>query len=599
MLAHALRCWPLAALWLAAVASNSHLSAAGIVESGVVRFGPTAGEAIIAERFRLAAHSFEWRAERVAADSPTVEVWEVTFPSPVVTAEARNNTVHAEYYRPKRGGQRPAVIVLHILGGDFPLSRAFCNYFAQHGVAALFVKMPYYGPRRDPASPRRMISIHPDESVAGMTQAVLDIRRATAWLAARDEVDREQLGIFGISLGGITGALAAAIEPRLQNVCLLLAGGDFSQVPLDSPELRKVRGKLPIDFPDKQELAKQLAVVDPITYGAGARGKRILLLNATDDEVIPRACTLSLWRSFGEPEIVWYPGGHYSVARHLFSALDRVGRFFATTANASAALPLDKAAAPIVIDGRLDDAVWQAAQPIVVNHRHGKAGVLTNPPPLVARLAWDERYLYFGYEVRDRDLIVVPTGREAGPPGNRRPTSEEYLPEKRLDLVELFVSLGSREEFWEIHHAAGNQLNNSWCQVPPTETWAAQGKARYGDVKFDRERYVGDDGGATLARAVALLPKADGSPSTINQSDDEDTGFTGEIRLPWRGLGIAEQHRRADGSYDLAGMELPILVADLHGDRGEAVYHSSAELPLQMFHFSVSRWPKYRLVERD
>jgi hypothetical protein len=24
-------------------------------------------------------------------------------------------------------GKRPAVIVLHILGGDFPLSRLFCN----------------------------------------------------------------------------------------------------------------------------------------------------------------------------------------------------------------------------------------------------------------------------------------------------------------------------------------------------------------------------------------------------------------------------------------------------------------------------------------
>ena len=220
--------------------------------------------------------------------------------------------------------------MLHILGGDFPLSRLFCNYLAQNGVAALFVKLPYYGPRRDPASPRRMISLSPDETVAGMTQAILDIRRATAWLAARDEVDPQQLGIFGISLGGITGALAATAEPRLQNICLLLAGADFTRVPLDSPEMRKVRGKLPQDH-DQQSLGKQLAVIDPVTYAAQARGKRILLLNATDDEVIPRACTDSLWRAFGEPELHWYPGGHYSVLRHIFSALDRVGRFFATT----------------------------------------------------------------------------------------------------------------------------------------------------------------------------------------------------------------------------------------------------------------------------
>ena len=75
-------------------------------------------------------------------------MWNVTFPSPVVTPFEANNTVHCEYFQPKRAGKHPAVIVLHILGGDFPLSRLFCNRMAQQGVAALFVKMPYYGPRR-------------------------------------------------------------------------------------------------------------------------------------------------------------------------------------------------------------------------------------------------------------------------------------------------------------------------------------------------------------------------------------------------------------------------------------------------------------------
>ncbi len=60
-----------------------------------------------------------------------------------------------------------------------------------------------------------MLSEDPRETVAGMTQAVLDIRRATAWLAARDEVDDDRLGITGISLGGVMSPLAASGEPRL------------------------------------------------------------------------------------------------------------------------------------------------------------------------------------------------------------------------------------------------------------------------------------------------------------------------------------------------------------------------------------------------
>ena len=184
-------------------------------------------------------------------------------------------TVHCEYYRPKSDKPVPAVIVLHILGGDFPLARVFANMFAEHGVAALFLKMPYYGERRDPQLSRRMISEDPRETLEGMTQAVLDIRRATAWLAHRDEIDDNRLGIFGISLGGITGALAATAEPRLQNVCLLLAGGDLVTVAKESPELEKIRRKWVATGGSQDEFLDALKEIDPVKYGENVRGRRI------------------------------------------------------------------------------------------------------------------------------------------------------------------------------------------------------------------------------------------------------------------------------------------------------------------------------------
>ncbi len=299
--------------------------------SGEVKYLPAENEKGIPDRFKLAAHSFDFTGTRFPLESKTIELWERTFPSPVKTASEINNTVHCEYYRPKglaEGKKAPGVVVLHILGGDFQLSRLFCNNLAQRGVAALFLKMPYYGPRRDPASSRRMISPKPEETVEGMTQAVLDIRRGAAWLAAREEVNPDELGIFGISLGGITGALAATAEPRLKNVCLLLAGGDLGKVVIESKEIEKYTkefGKLP----DKDEFLAKLKVIDPVTYGANTKGRRILMMNAKEDEIIPKACTESLWKSFGEPPIHWYSGGHYSVAWHLIDALDKTGNFFA------------------------------------------------------------------------------------------------------------------------------------------------------------------------------------------------------------------------------------------------------------------------------
>jgi len=299
------------------------------VERGVVEFVPTATESQLAERFRLEQHSFAWEARRMRTVTDNLEVWDVTFPSAVKTPELLNNTVHCEYYRSRQAGSRPGVIVLHILGGDFALSRLFCNALAQHGVDALFLKMPYYGPRRDPTSARRMVSLDPRETVAGMTQAVLDIRRATAWLASRPEIDPQRLGVFGISLGGITAALAAAAEPRLQNACLVLAGGDLGQLNWDAPEAKPVRDRWLAQGGTRQQYFEILQAVDPVTYAQAARGKRILMLNAREDEIIPRACTDSLWKALGQPEIHWYSGGHYSVMRHIFSALLRVGRFFA------------------------------------------------------------------------------------------------------------------------------------------------------------------------------------------------------------------------------------------------------------------------------
>jgi dienelactone hydrolase len=297
--------------------------------AGTIRYEPPAGDDQVAERFRLAAHEFAFEQKPLGAATEKLSMWTVTFPSPVKTPYERNNTVHCEYYLPKSQSPAPAVVVLHILGGDFNLSRLFCASLAEKGVAALFLKMPYYGPRQEPGVKRRMISSDPKETVEGMTQAVLDIRRAAAFLAAQKEVDPKRLGIFGISLGGITGALATTAEPRFSSACYLLAGGDLGRVALESKEVAKVRKELKLGEGKEKEFRETLAVIDPIRYAAAAKGRRILMMNATQDEVIPKVCTQSLWESLGKPEIVWYDGGHYSVARHLLDAMRRTSTFFA------------------------------------------------------------------------------------------------------------------------------------------------------------------------------------------------------------------------------------------------------------------------------
>lgn len=304
-----------------------------VIERGQARFqpGPAEAEAKVAERFRLAEHAFDFEMKRLNVKLSNHEIWDVTFPSPVKTPHENNNTVHCEYYRPTglaANEKRPAVIVLHIFGGDFALSRLFADSIAQKGGAALFVKLPYYGPRRQPGVERRMISANPDETIAGMTQAVLDIRQATGFLMSRPEIDGEQLGIFGISLGGITGSLAASCEPRLKNICVLLAGGDLGRIAWEAKDFQRERQKLIDAGATLADFQKSVAEIEPLNFAANCRGRRILMLNADKDEIIPKACTEALWTAFDKPDIVWYDGGHYSVVWHILKARSKVQDFF-------------------------------------------------------------------------------------------------------------------------------------------------------------------------------------------------------------------------------------------------------------------------------
>jgi cephalosporin-C deacetylase-like acetyl esterase len=241
------------------------------IRKGEIHFEPTANQdQAVPELFRLPAATFEFAETPQPEWKGDVKVSLVTFPSPVKTLHESNNTVHCEYFRPAKPGKYPACVVLHILGGDFPLARLFANNLAKNGVAALFLKMPYYGERRPPNSDVRMISSNPTETVHGMAQAVKDIRYAAAWLAAQEEVDPKQLGVFGISLGGITASLATAAEPRFTKCCPVLAGGDLAQVLRSAKErhLDEARRQWIAKGRTLDELDVFMKQVDPCTYGS-------------------------------------------------------------------------------------------------------------------------------------------------------------------------------------------------------------------------------------------------------------------------------------------------------------------------------------------
>jgi cephalosporin-C deacetylase-like acetyl esterase len=298
-------------------------------EKGIVKFAPVGDQKEITKQYRLDAHEFpfdlKWKKSLEVAG---VDIFDLTFPSPVKTEHVENNTVWAEYYRPRKPGPHPGVIVLDITGGNQQLSRMIATHFAQTGVAGLFVQMAYYGPRRPANSKLRLMSYDIEQTIKGVEQTVLDLRRATAWMESRPELDPKRLGIMGTSLGSFLAALTAEMEPKLGRVAVLLGGGGFVDAYWEHPQVLPFRQVYETVGGTKQSIKDAIASIDPITAAGNLKNRRVLIIGAKKDEIVPPAMAENLWKATGEQRIIWLNAGHYSAAVFLIPGLKSVSNHF-------------------------------------------------------------------------------------------------------------------------------------------------------------------------------------------------------------------------------------------------------------------------------
>ena len=262
---------------------------------------------------------------------------------------------------------------------------------------------------------------------------------------------------------------------------------------------------------------------------------------------------------------------------------------------------------PIVVDGVLDEPVWQIAKPVEVDSLGSKQGQKSAEKRMVAKYAWDGNYLFIGYDTFDANLLALGNNRTEGPEGNQRPGASIYDPATKVDVVEFFISFGDERFMWEIHHNAVNQFNDVFCIVPHPEWPVAKGTLTAHGIMFLDSEWLRDDPPHTLARAVKLKPKADGTPSTPNAPGDVDTGYTAEIRIPWRALGIPtaaetwrqENGKRVPGPWKLEGQKVSLLAVVQDGDLPERYHHSGPKRKPGWFHKDQPDWPEYEFATAE
>lgn len=302
--------------------------AARDISRGVFVFQPKDDQKNVPERYRLGKHqlSFELTRKRDLAESE-IGIYHLTFPSTVASDCKENNTVHAEYYRPKGKGPFPGVIVLDITAGNQVLSRTIAAQLAQNQIAALFVQMAYYGPRRPPGSKLRLMSPDVKHTLEAIRQTVLDVRCASAWLESRPEIDPGHLAILGTSLGSFIGTLTAEMEPRLKRVVVLLGGGALVDAYYDDPRAKPFRDIWERLGGNKEKLTRIIAPVDPITCAANLKDRSILIVAGKRDDVVPPKAAEALWRATGKQKILWYDCTHVGAGLYFVPILANVIKY--------------------------------------------------------------------------------------------------------------------------------------------------------------------------------------------------------------------------------------------------------------------------------
>jgi len=277
-----------------------------------------------------ATRDYQFEQAPITGQTPG-EAGTLRFPSALVTPHAENNTVEARWFpspgEPPVGAQGPrgrAVIVLPQWNSDPQGHIGLSRVLARFGVSALRMSLPYHDARM-PAELTRadyIVSSNIARTIQVCRQAVLDARRAIAWLALQGY---ERIGILGTSLGSCLAMLTTAHEPRIRAQALNHVSPWFADVVWRGLSTQHVREGLNGHI-DLKRLRHLWRPISPFSYIERVGHARTLLVYARYDLTFPVDLSRTLVEEFRAREVphevTVLPCGHYSTGMAPFKFLD-------------------------------------------------------------------------------------------------------------------------------------------------------------------------------------------------------------------------------------------------------------------------------------
>ncbi len=225
----------------------------------------------------------------------------------------RNMRAVAQYWR-HDDGPRATICVIHgFMADPYWLNRMFfaLPWFYKQGYDILLYTLPHHGKRQALLSPFSGHGLfahgisHLNESMA---HAVHDFRVFMDFLEAQGV---RKIGVTGISLGGYTSALLAAVEERLYfaipNVPVVsLPDLVLEWFPLNLP----IKAVLKATNTSVREARHMLAVHSPLSYPSRVPKERLMLIAGAGDRLAPPKHGRLLWDHWDRCRIHWFPGNH-------------------------------------------------------------------------------------------------------------------------------------------------------------------------------------------------------------------------------------------------------------------------------------------------
>lgn len=250
-------------------------------------------------------------------EEKTVHVVRLTYASPLQT-DPRNDTVEALFFLPREVPSPPLVILLPIFNKGEWITDSFARYFAARGIAALSLR----GKKKFLDGKSGIQGLLFAKEV--LRQTIVDVRRGMDWVEAQNMVDKNKIGICGVSLGAVESAVVAGVDRRIGCAAYLLGGGNILNILLTATEegIQQFREQvMRVEGLDTDRLSSLIRSgyqdIDPLTYAGRLPPQKILMMNAYFDSVIQREYADALWEQSGRPHLVMLPTGHTTAILYL------------------------------------------------------------------------------------------------------------------------------------------------------------------------------------------------------------------------------------------------------------------------------------------